>query len=1139
MAWPLLLFATFSVAFSSNLRHRRGSLVSHAAHPHRNNHIHRSEPSNEVHLLRSSDVEPQEHEHAPRKQERRKASRSPSEPIVEVTDLSLQKLAGKEVDGIDIDIVKVSSNMVLPSTYSVSLVTTTAGPSFQKRGDCVCQQGHFLHWSSKECVPQKPWGFECGFFPRQQQNRVCQDGLACKRLNATDEYESSGKYKGWTATAPASCEYCTKDDDCTTGMERHLADCVRSGDLKRMEEEAEDEDAEVEPWEDSEVFEEWGHKGSDIADANPQDLDGFGRREPKMCVTVKVTVPALTVRDRSTRIIEAKLNTTLEVIANATQKAKANASATAKSRRQAVAEVQAEANASYHATAYAEATYTAYAEAKDRATATYKAVATAEAKKDENGDLEATAVAKSDGSASATKIANATRTERAKGEAGVLVKLKQTGHGQASAEAEERAVARVEDTETVVKNATLNVEGVGSIKKAFKATATAKAIVEAKACISARQARKMLSQETMKQSGVPFARSVYKKAEREAYAEAKDRATRMAVDMATKAAQKRIDEDIERQVQDYTEAHRKELERIALADAVNSTKDEKDVLQAAALKEAMQKAVEKVRAKAPEEAQRLADAKAKKAAEDQATKLATEEAQEEARLGLEKKAVIKAREEAQDKANEDAKTKAFAKAKAAAEEAAKDSAAKAAGDAAELDAVQRARKKAEESAVKNAVAKANRAISEEEPKLKEPEPKSKEPESEKAARRQRQLAELKTETADLSQGIESIENSTDSAVLIQALRQELVALKEEVELQQKANSLLTGLQGEDKRRAAQRAALKILQQEATKLQFAKSNMEKGEKRAALVQRCLEEVHARLDSCKIGKQQAEEEISQLKPAYAELGHQLDVAETERRFLQGELDKLRQASGGLRAEILHLQEVRSAVDALPPEELTASKRVAGGSLERLALLQRRLGAAAPQLVPLCTRARAEMEELLKCSQHLEQRQLRLHQVANRPGSDPGNACASSCSKVKWPLALVLMDKARAQGLELTSVTLNCGLQALVHAQKSPTTSWPLSLVLLRSQLGVQRDTVSWNSASDAMSKANAERWTLATELMSCMATRAVEQDSFSASVAARSLGNWPDALRICRGAVGDFLFDRPTLCPWPPSQAEAVR
>mmetsp|Transcript_13799 Transcript_13799/g.28907 ORF Transcript_13799/g.28907 Transcript_13799/m.28907 type:complete len:746 (+) Transcript_13799:40-2277(+) len=714
-----IFIAAVVCASCSKLGHHKGFLAFHDDRPHRNTHIQHTVQSSsdaenvEVHLLRSgsddSEAQGASQKSAVRRttQEHRQRHRNANEPVAEITDLSLQHLEeGNKADGIDIDIVKINTNMLLPSTYSVSLVTTTQAPA-NDRGDCVCKQGNFLHWNTKECIPQKSWGFECGFFPRQQQNRVCQDGLTCRRLNATDSYESSGKYKGWTATSPATCEYCSKEDDCTTGMERHVADCVRSGDLKRMEEELEDEDAELEPWEDSEVFEAWGHKGANLNDGDDKDLDSFGRQEPKMCVTVKVTVPALTMRDQSTRVLEAKLNTTLQVIANATQKADANASASGKSQRQAVAEVQAEANATYNATAYAEASYTAYAEATDKATATYKAVATAEAKEKAKGSTEVTAAARSNATGAATKIANATRSMKAKGEAGVLVKLKQTGHGKASAEAEERATVHLEDVERVTKNATVTVEGHGSLKKVFQATATAKAIVEAKACISARQARKMLGQQTMKESGMTFARAVYKKAEREAYAEAKDRATRSAVKMATEAAQKRIDTDIERQVKEFTEAHREELEKIALEDAVNSTDALKKSLQEDAMKEAMRKAVEKVKSEAPLEAQRKADAKAKKAAEDQATKLATEEAQEEAKEGLEKKAVIKAREEAQEKANAQAKAKAFASAKAEAEEAAKEQATKAAGEAAEILAEQKARKKAEEAAVKKAVEKAS------------------------------------------------------------------------------------------------------------------------------------------------------------------------------------------------------------------------------------------------------------------------------------------------------------------------------------------------------------------------------------------------------------------------------------------------
>eukprot|EP00438_Fugacium_kawagutii_P002195 Skav228829 [mRNA] locus=scaffold359:622719:626445:+ [translate_table: standard] len=103
----------------------------------------------------------------------------------------------------------------------------------------------------------------------------------------------------------------------------------------------------------------------------------------------------------------------------------------------------------------------------------------------------------------------------------------------------------------------------------------------------------------------------------------------------------------------------------------------------------------------------------------------------------------------------------------------------------------------------------------------------------------------------------------------------------------------------------------------------------------------QEVHARLDAAKIGKIEAEQEINQLTPAFAELGRHVEIAEADRRWLQGELDKLRQASGGLRAEIVHLREVRNAVNALPPEDSKASQMSVGrGTLERFATLQRRL-------------------------------------------------------------------------------------------------------------------------------------------------------------------------------------------------------
>ncbi|CAE7889517.1 unnamed protein product, partial [Symbiodinium microadriaticum] len=139
-----------------------------------------------------------------------------------------------------------------------------------------------------------------------------------------------------------------------------------------------------------------------------------------------------------------------------------------------------------------------------------------------------------------------------------------------------------------------------------------------------------------------------------------------------------------------------------------------------------------------------------------------------------------------------------------------------------------------------------------------------------------------------------------------AFRGEVRCLRKQVEAMKKANAFLAGLHGEDKRYAAQKEALKLLQQEASQVQASRNALEKGEKRAGLVQRCLEEVHSRLNVAKKRKVEAEEEISRLRPAYSELGRQLDVAETERRWLQGELDKMRQTASGLRTEISQLLE-----------------------------------------------------------------------------------------------------------------------------------------------------------------------------------------------------------------------------------------
>ena len=102
------------------------------------------------------------------------------------------------------------------------------------------------------------------------------------------------------------------------------------------------EEKSLQKWEDEEVFEatrfrevalilglgaSWrrsaGWKSSGRALYRPtklhgsflsQDLDAFGRQEPKMCATVKVTVPALTLHDSSPRLLEARINATLEAL---------------------------------------------------------------------------------------------------------------------------------------------------------------------------------------------------------------------------------------------------------------------------------------------------------------------------------------------------------------------------------------------------------------------------------------------------------------------------------------------------------------------------------------------------------------------------------------------------------------------------------------------------------------------------------------------------------------------------------------------------------------------------------------------------------------------------------------------------------
>lgn len=272
----------------------------------------------------------------------------------------------------------------------------------------------------------------------------------------------------------------------------------------------------------------------------------------------------------------------------------------------------------------------------------------------------------------------------------------------------------------------------------------------------------------------------------------------------------------------------------------------------------------------------------------------------------------------------------------------------------------------------------------------------------KAAQRKKELADIHAENAALQEAIASFENKCEAPELLEGFKNEVKALKSEAKRLREENATLAGAKGPEACQNAKRSTLSALKAEVTKLRQSTADVEQGEKRANLVNHCLHEVRSRLDLAKRKLSDADREVAALQPAYNELGRQIEHSERRRRWAQEELDRLRRASGGLRAEVAQLREVRDCVDSLPAHasKATASPRKAGNAaesaaLERFAVLQRRLAAAAPQLMPLCTRARAEMEELVRCCRHLEERQRRLQQVAPLAEDIEAGAGRFSCN------------------------------------------------------------------------------------------------------------------------------------------------
>lgn len=296
----------------------------------------------------------------------------------------------------------------------------------------------------------------------------------------------------------------------------------------------------------------------------------------------------------------------------------------------------------------------------------------------------------------------------------------------------------------------------------------------------------------------------------------------------------------------------------------------------------------------------------------------------------------------------------------------------------------------------------------------------------KAKQRKQELRAVHAEVAALREAIAGFEGSCGAPEVIDGFKSEVQALRLEAARLREENAALAGAKGQEARRGAQHATLQALKIEVARLRQSTVGLEQGEKRANLVNHCLNEVRVRLDVAKRRLAEAEREIAALQPAYGELGRQIEHSERRRRWAQEELDRLRRASGGLRAEIAQLRQVRDCVDSLPTAAAVATAPpspadgTTGAGLERFAALQRRLATAAPQLVPLCTRARAEMEELVRCCQHLEERQRRLQQVAPLADDADGNGGGGSCGSSVASGATGSAGLRRARSSDAASLT-----------------------------------------------------------------------------------------------------------------------
>lgn len=95
--------------------------------------------------------------------------------------------------------------------------------------ECLCNSGEFWHWRLERCVAQGSWGYECGFFPPEQRQRVCGNGLKCREpIGVEGAMEDRHYHQGGR---PASCVPCAVGDHCPVGRKRHEEECFKGHEL--------------------------------------------------------------------------------------------------------------------------------------------------------------------------------------------------------------------------------------------------------------------------------------------------------------------------------------------------------------------------------------------------------------------------------------------------------------------------------------------------------------------------------------------------------------------------------------------------------------------------------------------------------------------------------------------------------------------------------------------------------------------------------------------------------------------------------------------------------------------------------------------------------------------------------------------